>query len=147
VHREQIVRELLASAIAILLPLAIPLSMFDLGLGAGRPHALRLLVRPARLARFVLVTFVVMPALTVLLVLLASLPQPVIEGLVLMSSCPPGLGPSQKALKLTGDSEAGLAWQALAIPLSVVTIPLSLFVIQSAFGGASFRAPQRCCGR
>jgi predicted Na+-dependent transporter len=92
-------RELLISAIGTLLPLAIPLSMFNLGLGAGRPHALRLLLRPVRLARFILVTFVVMPALTLLLAQLASLPQPVIEGLVLMSICPPGLGLSQKALK------------------------------------------------
>jgi BASS family bile acid:Na+ symporter len=127
-------RDLLASAISTLLPLAIPLSMFNLGLAAGRPHALRLLRHPTRLARFVLVTFVVMPAVSLLLVLLMPLPQPVVAGLLLMSLCPPGLGLSQKTLKLTGDSEAGLAWQAFAIPLSVVTIPISLMLMQATLG-------------
>ena len=127
-------RELLAQAISTLVLVAAPLSMFNLGLEAGRPHALRLLRRPAPLVRFVLVTFVLMPIVTLLVALLTPVPKPVVEGLVLMSICPPGLGFSHKSIKLTGETQVGLAWQALAIPLSVVMIPGFLLLARGAFG-------------
>jgi BASS family bile acid:Na+ symporter len=126
--------EFLEHAIGSLVPVAMPLSMFNLGLEAGRPRALRLLHRPAPLIRFVLVTFVLMPIITLLAALLTSVPKPVVEGLVLMSICPPGLGLSRKALKLTGVNQVGLAWQAFAIPLSVLMIPGFLLLVRGAFG-------------
>src|SRR6185295_3561334 len=94
----------------------------------------RLLDRPVALARGLLATFAIMPVVVVVVALLTPLRGRLVAGLLLVPICPPGLGLSQQSLKQTGDSEIGLAWQTLAIPISVVTIPLSLLAIQNVFG-------------
>jgi len=117
------------NAIGILAMVAVPLLTFCLGLEAGRPYFRRLFEMPAVFVRFFLATFVIMPALAVILALGVPMPWPVWAGLALVSITPPGLGLSQKSLKLTGDDEAGFAWQTLALVLLAYLLNAALLTM------------------
>lgn len=123
------VKHILA-AVGILAMIAAPSQAFLLGLAAGRPGLRALLAEPRVALRFFLATFVIMPALAILLGLFTPVPWPVWAGLALISMTPPGTGLSAKSLKLAGDSQIGLAWQALAVVLSIFTVPLTVFVAE-----------------
>jgi BASS family bile acid:Na+ symporter len=105
---------------------------FRLGSQAGRPYMHRLFKRPAVLMRFFVATFVIMPALALLIARVAG-PTPLWAGLALISITPPGIGVSGRVLKLKGDAQVGLAWEALAVLISVVTIPLSVWLVGRLF--------------
>jgi bile acid:Na+ symporter, BASS family len=118
------------SFVGILAMIAAPSQALLLGLATGRPGMRELFAEPKVALRFFLATFVIMPALAISLGLFTSIPWPVWAGLALISITPPGTGLSAKALKLAGDSQIGLAWQALAVVLSIFTIPLTVFVAE-----------------
>jgi BASS family bile acid:Na+ symporter len=90
------------------------------------------LLKPAVLSRFFLATFVIMPALAVVLALSGVAGWPVWTGLLLMSMSPPSGSLVSKSEKLTGTA-FGLAWQTISLLLSIVTIPLTLLIVQRIF--------------
>jgi predicted Na+-dependent transporter len=119
------------TALGILVFVGVSLSAFRVGLQADRSSLHRLRTHPAILTRFFIATFVVMPALAVALSF-TSTPKAVWAGLALISMTPPGIGLSQKSLKLKGDPDLSFAWQALALAMSIVTIPITLIIVQMA---------------
>ncbi len=90
------------------------------------------LLKPAVLSRFFLATFVIMPALAVVLALSGIGGWPVWTGLLLMSMSPPSGALVSKSERLTGTA-FGLAWQTISLILSIVTIPLALLIVQRIF--------------
>jgi predicted Na+-dependent transporter len=85
------------------------------------------------LIRFFLATFVIMPAIAIGLALLSPIPW-VWAGLALISITPPATGISEKVVRIGGDEKVGLAWQALAVPLSIFTIPLTVLLVDKFLG-------------
>src|SRR4051812_37461598 len=126
--------KLILSAISVLVLAAVSSQAFVLGAEAGRPYVRRLLAERALLLRFFLATFVVMHGLAIALAHSPSIPVPVWAGLILMSMMPPVTDLSKKAAKLGCDTEICLGWQTLAVVLSVVTIPLTLLLVERVFG-------------
>jgi predicted Na+-dependent transporter len=123
--------KLILTAVQILVLVVVPLGAFLLGLATGRPY-LRLL-KPGVLVRFFLATFVIMPLIAIGLALLTPIPE-VWAGLALISITPPAAGLSEKVAKIGGDEKIGLAWQALAVVLSIFTIPLTLLLLDKFLG-------------
>ena len=78
--------------------------------------------------RYFLATFVVMPALAVVAGMNKLLPPALWVGLALMSIAPPA-PPATRNLRKSGDVNVGLAWQAEAFLISVVTIPLTVSLV------------------
>ncbi len=120
----------LIAAIGITVLTAQPLVTFSIGIETGGPQLRSLLVRPGLNLRYFLATFVVMPALAVVLGMLRLLPQALWIGLALMSIAPPA-PPATRKLRKMGDLDVGLAWQAEAFLVAVVTIPLTVALVDS----------------
>jgi BASS family bile acid:Na+ symporter len=127
-------REALPKILGILVLVSVPLTGLCLGIEAGRVP----LRQPPRmlgvLVRFFLATFIIMPAIAVFIRLSQNLPPAVWAGLTLISITPPSLGFRGKVLKLSGDQEISLAWQLISALASIVTIPLTLLIVEYALG-------------
>ncbi|HYL26871.1 MAG TPA: hypothetical protein VEW74_03490 [Candidatus Nitrosotalea sp.] len=118
------------AAIAIAVLIVQPLSTFSIGVETGGPQLRALFAQPGLNLRFFLATFVVMPALAIALGVFAHLPAPLWEGLTLMSIAPPA-PPSTRRLRKMGRVDLGLTWQDEAFVISIVTIPLTVAIVQS----------------
>lgn len=127
-------REALPQVLGILALVSVPLTGLCLGIETGRSYLSRLWGMPGVLVRFFLATFVLMPALAVVIRLSESLPHAVWAGLLLISMTPPNPGFYAKANKLSGDAESSLAWQLTSVLLSIVTIPLTLLIVEDKLG-------------
>jgi BASS family bile acid:Na+ symporter len=127
-------REALPQILGILVLVSVPLTGLCLGIETGRVYLSRLWAIPGVLVRFFLATFVVMPALAVLIRLSENLPSSVWIGLLLVSITPPSPAFHNKAPKLSSDAEIRLAWQLTSALLSIATIPLTLLIVQNALG-------------
>jgi BASS family bile acid:Na+ symporter len=127
-------REALAQILGILVLVSVPLTGLCLGIEAGRVP----LRQPRRvqgvLVRFFLATFVIMPAIAVAIRFSQNLPPAVWAGLALISITPPSLGFRGKVLKLSGDQEISLAWQLTSALASIITIPITLLIVEYALG-------------
>lgn len=120
----------LIAAISVTVLIAQPLVTFHIGVATGGPQLRALLTRWGLNLRFFLATFVVMPAIATALGAFGILGPELWVGLALMSIAPPA-PPATLRLKKMGDFNVGLAWQAEAFIISVVTIPLTVIVVQS----------------
>lgn len=125
--------KLILTAVQVLVLIVVPLGAFLLGLATGRPYLRLLFAKPGVLARFFVATFVVMPVIAMGLAWLTPIPA-VWAGLALISITPPAAGLSEKVAKIGGDEKIGLAWQALAVVLSIFTIPLTLLLVDKFLG-------------
>ncbi len=110
--------------------IAQPLMTFHIGVETGGPQLRALLARWGLNLRFFLAAFVVMPAIATALGAFGILPRALWVGLALMSIAPPA-PPASKRLRKMGNFDIGLAWQAEAFLISVVTIPLTVTIVQS----------------
>jgi BASS family bile acid:Na+ symporter len=127
-------REALPIILRILVLFYVPLSGLYLGIATGRAHLGRLWRMPGVLIRFFLATFVIMPALAVVIRLSQNLPPAVWAGLLLISMTPPSPGFHSKLLKLSADAEISLPWHLTSLLLSIATIPLTLLIVENALG-------------
>jgi bile acid:Na+ symporter, BASS family len=118
----------LTEAISIVVLIAQPLITLNIGLKTGELQLGSLLRNVPLVARFFLATFVVMPALATVSGIL-GLPRELWVGLGLMSIAPPA-PPATRKLRESGNASLGLEWQALAFLLSVVTLPLTVALLQ-----------------
>ena len=125
--------EKLVAAITFLVPIALPLITFSIGVETGGPQFRKLFASPGLVVRYFLATFVIMPALPIILGMLEKLSQPMWVGLALMSIAPPA-PPSTGRLRKAGDFDIGLAWQSAAFLISIVTVPLTVYLIASLLG-------------
>jgi BASS family bile acid:Na+ symporter len=122
------VKELLIASIAVMAFVAQPLLSFSIGLETGGPQIRTLFARPGLNLRFFLATFVVMPAIAIGLGASRILPVALWGGLALMSIAPPA-PPATRRLKRLGNFNVGLAWQAEAFIVSVVTVPATVALV------------------
>ncbi len=120
----------LIAAIGVTVLIAQPLVTFHIGVETGGPQLRALLTRWGLGLRYFLATFVVMPAIAVGLGAAGILPRAIWVGLALMSIAPPA-PPATLRLRKMGNFDVGLAWQAEAFIISVVTIPLTVTIVQS----------------
>jgi BASS family bile acid:Na+ symporter len=127
-------REALPQILGILVLVSVPLTGFCLGVETGRTYLSRLWRMPGVLVRFFLATFVIMPALAVIIRLSENLPAAVWAGLLLISMTPPSPGFHRKVGNLSPDAEISMAWQLTSALLSIVTIPLTLLIVEYALG-------------
>jgi BASS family bile acid:Na+ symporter len=127
-------REALPQILGILALIAVPLTGLCLGIETGRAYVSQLLRMPGVLIRFFLATFVIMPALAVVIRLSENLSPAVWVGLLLISMTPPSPGFHSKVRKLSVGAEMSLAWQLTSVLLSIVTIPLTLLILENALG-------------
>lgn len=127
-------RAALPQILGILVLFSVPLTGLCLGIKTGRAYLIQLWRMPGVLVRFFLATFVIMPALAVVIRLSEDVPRAVWAGLFLISITPPSPGFHGKALKLSADAEISMAWQLTAVLLSIVTIPLTLLIVEGALG-------------
>jgi predicted Na+-dependent transporter len=118
-------REALPQILGILVLVSVPLTGLCLGIETGRAYLSQLWRMPRVLVRFFLATFVLMPALAVVIRLSENLPPAVWAGLLLISMTPASPGFYSKANRLSADAEISLAWQLTSVLLSIVTIPLN----------------------
>lgn len=117
-------------AINILVLIALPLQTLELGAETGGPQFRKLGEHPGLAVRFFVASFLVMPGLAVVLDLVERIPNSLWVGLALMSMSPPAPPAARRLLKM-GDFDTALAWQAEAFLMSVVTVPLTCYVIAS----------------
>jgi len=127
-------REALPQILGILVLVAVPLTGLCLGIKTGRAYLRQLWRMPGVLSRFILATFVVMPALAVVIRFSENLPRAVWAGLFLISMTPPSPGFLSKAHKLSAEAETSVAWQLTSVLISIVTIPLTLLIVEGALG-------------
>lgn len=127
-------REALPQILGILVLVSVPLTGFCLGVETGRTYLSHLWRMPGVLVRFFLATFVIMPALAVIIRLSENLPAAVWAGLLLISMTPPSPGFHRKVGNLSPDAEISMAWQLTSALLSIVTIPLTLLIVEYALG-------------
>ena len=116
--------------INILVLIALPLQTLELGVQTGGPQFRKLSQHPGLALRFFLASFVIMPALAILLDVAERVPNALWVGLALMSMSPPAPPAARRLLKM-GDFDVALAWQADAFLISVVTVPITCYVIAS----------------
>jgi bile acid:Na+ symporter, BASS family len=126
------VAEKIIAAITFLVPIALPLVTLSIGMQTGGPQLRKLFASPGLVVRYFLATFVVMPALPIVLGMLERLSTPMWVGLALMSIAPPA-PPATGRLRKFGDSEIGLAWQTVAFLISIITVPVTVYLIASQF--------------
>jgi BASS family bile acid:Na+ symporter len=122
------VTQLLITGITIGALIAVPLVTFSIGLETGGPQLRSLLGNRGLTLRYFLATFVVMPAIAVGVGML-GLPWALWVGLGLMSIAPPA-PPATNRLRKMGNRDVGLAWQAVAFLIAIVTIPLTVAIVQ-----------------
>jgi BASS family bile acid:Na+ symporter len=125
-------RQALPQILGILVLVAVPLTGLCLGIETGRAYLIQLWRMPGVLVRFFLATFVIMPALAVVIRLSGNLPHAVWIGLLLISMTPPSPGLHSKTSKLSAGTEISLQWQLASVLLSIVTIPLTLLIVEGA---------------
>ena len=127
-------REALPQILGNLVLVSVPLTGLCLGIETGQAYLSKLLRMPGVLVRFFLATFVLLPALAVIIRMSKNVPPAVWIGLLLISMTPSSPGFYGKAHKLSADAEISLAWQLTSVLLSIVTIPLTLLIVEDALG-------------
>lgn len=112
---------------------SIMITVFSFGLEATVGDVLHLFRRPALLARSLVAMFIVMPAVAVVMTLFFNLPKPVEIALVALSVSPiPPLLPKKQG-NAGGDTSYAIGLLVTMAVLSVVVIPLALWVLGRIF--------------
>src|SRR5882672_1126475 len=116
-------------------------TVFGLGLRAAPVDLLYLLQRPGLLLRSLLAVLVIMPVLAVVLAMMFDF-RPVAEiALIALAISPvPPLLPKKEA-KAGGRQSYGLALMVTLALLAIVTVPLSVEILQRVFGRPLGAAP------
>ncbi|MGH9482073.1 MAG: hypothetical protein ACRD1L_08250 [Terriglobales bacterium] len=109
---------------------ALALQGFALGVDVGVGQLPGIWRKPGLYARFFLATFVIMPLVAVAMHKISAAPHIVWGGLVLLSVCPPSAGLGSRIKKLGGSLSIGEAWQAQSLLWSLLTVPVTLWLLQ-----------------
>jgi bile acid:Na+ symporter, BASS family len=119
--------------VGLALKASIMLTLFGFGLQATREDLLYLLRRPGVLVRSLVAMFVVMPVFAILMTSFASFDRAVVIALIALSISPvPPVLPT-KVTKSGGHPPYGLGLMVTAASLSIVYVPLAVYLIGKYF--------------
>ena len=124
------------SSLAFLARITIFAVMLSLGLLLGREHLAAALRRRVVLGAIVFAVFVPVPVLAVLLVKGLGLTGPVAAGIVLMAISPGAPVALRRILTVGGPSAFAPALHLAIVLLAVVTVPLSVLILDAIFDAA-----------
>jgi BASS family bile acid:Na+ symporter len=136
------VTELSGSVIPLLAIAAVFTVMFALGLGLVLAELAWVRQRPWLVARALLSVLVVVPAAAVLLVRAFDLPRGLEIGVVLMGICPGAPVALQRSLGAGSHRSFAPALQILVAAGAVVSLPLSIVLLDQVYAGHAWIAPQ-----
>ena len=122
--------------LALLARITIFAVMLSLGLLLGREHIAAALRRRMVLGAIVFAVFVPVPVLAVLLVKGLGLTGPVAAGIVLMAISPGAPVALRRILTVGGQSAFAPALHLAIVLLAVVTVPLSVLILDAIFDAA-----------
>ena len=114
------------AAARAVVPCAVAVIMFCLGLGLTGADFARTIRRPRLLAAALPCQLVLSPLIALGFARLLSLSPPLTAGLVLIACCPVSVPANLLARLAGGNVAASVALTALAAPVSAITIPLGL---------------------
>jgi BASS family bile acid:Na+ symporter len=120
---------------------AVSAVMVSLGLLLGREQITAALRRRTVLAAVLFAVIVPVPALAVVFVRLAGLTGPVAAGIVLMSISPGAPVALRRAFEVSGRGSIAPALHLAIVILAVVTVPVSLLIMNAIFGVAFAVSP------
>ena len=123
------------------LQISVVCTVFCYGLKTTTAALLHVARRPGLLVRSLICVFVIVPALAFLLTISFDIRHEIKVALVALAISPlPPLLP-MKETKAGGETSYGLGLLALLAPLSIVTIPLTVTVLEQGFGRPFAVAP------
>ncbi|HMS34425.1 MAG TPA: hypothetical protein PKC91_10085 [Ignavibacteria bacterium] len=125
--------ETLLTIIGISVILAIPAGSLLLGLQEEKPYLKKLYQNKSMLIRNILTMFIIAPFVAYLFYLLLPEYQFIWVALIVISICPVQPGLIKKITKLSGDDKLSIAWMITALFLSLIFLPLNLFIMQKVF--------------
>ena len=109
--------------------IAIPSSMLVLSLNAGKPYLKALYDNPRMLVRYFLVMFILVPALALALYFFDIENRHTWMAVLVISLSPASPGMLKSLNKINGDTNISMAWMITAILISVIMLPVNLFII------------------
>jgi BASS family bile acid:Na+ symporter len=111
------------------------MSVFSLALGTTTDQVTWLLRNPGLLFRSVLAALVLVPVASALLVMALGAIEPVAIALILLAVSPAAPLMRKKAAKVSGDDDYAPSLQLVLATLSIVSVPLSLYLLSGLFPG------------
>lgn len=121
--------ETLLTILGISVTIAIPTSMVALALEAGSPDFKLLFSNKSMLFRYFLVMFILVPALALLCYFIDGAHHTLWIAVIVISLTPASPGMLKNVTKLGGDLKMSLTWLITAIFISIIMLPLNLFII------------------
>ena len=121
--------ELILTVLKYSVILAIPASMMVLSMEAEKPYLKVLYNNPKMMLRYFLVMFVLVPALALALYYFDIDNRHTWLAVLVISLSPASPGMLKSLNKINGDTKISIAWMITAILLSVIMLPVNLFII------------------
>jgi len=117
------------------------LVMFSLGLASKAGDLRWALSRPGLVVRALVTVLVIVPAVAVVVTRLLGLPRAVQIGLVVMAICPGAPVALRRSLDAGGHHSFATALQMMMALLAIVTMPLSIALLNPLYSGHATIAP------
>lgn len=121
--------ELILSVLKYSVILAIPASMMVLSMQADKPYLKVLYNNPRMVLRYFLVMFIFVPALALALYYFDIDNRHTWLAVLVISLSPASPGMLKSLNKINGETNISIAWMITAILLSVIMLPVNLFII------------------
>jgi len=121
--------ELILTVLKYSVILAIPASMMVLSMESEKPYLKVLYNNPKMMLRYFLVMFVLVPALALALYYFDIDNRQTWLAVLVISLSPASPGMLKSLNKINGDTKISIAWMITAILLSVIMLPVNLFII------------------
>lgn len=121
--------ELILTVLKYSVVLAIPASMMVLSMEADKPYLKVLYHNPKMVLRYFLVMFILVPALALALYYFDIDNRHTWMAVLVISLSPASPGMLKSLNKINGETNISIAWMITAILLSVIMLPLNLFII------------------
>jgi len=121
--------ELILTVLKYSVILAIPASMMVLSMEADKPYLKVLYHNPKMVLRYFLVMFILVPALALALYYFDIDNRHTWMAVLVISLSPASPGMLKSLNKINGETNISIAWMITAILLSVIMLPLNLFII------------------
>lgn len=121
--------ELILTILKYSVIIAIPSSMMVLSMEADKPYLKVLYHNPKMVLRYFLVMFILVPALALALYFFDIDNRHTWMAVLIISLSPASPGMLKSLNKINGDTNISIAWMITAILLSVIMLPINLFII------------------
>lgn len=121
--------ETILTILVICVTISIPASMVALAIEAGSKNIRLLFDNRSILIRYFLVLFIITPALALLCYFIDMEHRTVWIAVIVISLAPASPGMLKNVTKLGGDFSMSVSWLVTSILISIVMIPLNLYII------------------